>query len=164
MAFRLKAVARGVVGPLCCLALSCAAESSHTPLVLDGGADTAVDGGRRTASDGQAGGLDAATESDSPASVEVACNDSTGANDCCPPSAIEGSPCTATMVLCWTRCYFDPVVDSGRGMRHEMDCSGGTWASGHGWVECDRLDVGSCRSFTGCCESDMCLFGFDNAA
>jgi len=80
-------------------------------------------------------------ESGNPVSMGVACNDSTGANDCCPPSAIEGSPCTATMVLCWTRCYFDPVVDSGRGMRHEMDCSGGAWASGHGWVECDRLDA-----------------------
>jgi hypothetical protein len=56
-----------------------------------------------------------------------ACNDGTGATDCCPDGAMSGAPCSSDST-CWTRCS--------NGFRGEMSCSGGTWIAGHGLFQC----------------------------
>jgi len=141
-------VYRGVALPvffLACLVVACGTGSAHSPVVRDAGTDAAEEAAPSAPNDGQAGGLDGPAEGDSPLSVGVACNDSTGANDCCPVGATDGSPCDGTVPDCWTRCTPGILypIDSGRGVRHQMSCEAGHWISGHGWFECDQVDAGS---------------------
>ena len=66
-----------------------------------------------------------------------ACNDGTGAADCCPSSTIVGGSCSSGISTCYSRCAF--AEDSSRqGSRGEFSCPSGTWLAGHGLFPCMR--------------------------
>lgn len=62
------------------------------------------------------------------AGILVPCNDGTGQNTCCPPSAAVASACDAPDLACFTSCR--------DGVRGQMFCLGGKWESGQGLIPC----------------------------
>jgi hypothetical protein len=78
----------------------------------------------------------AATPTSDSGEVDVACNDGTGATDCCPTGAAGGASCSVAGA-CFTRCTFFGDGSS-QGWRGHLACSGGTWTAGHGLFPCSR--------------------------
>ncbi len=76
-----------------------------------------------------------------PSTGTQACNDETGATDCCPPDAVSGAACAAPPT-CWSRCSFAPTGNP-QGWRSAKYCTGGTWNSGMGLFPCYRSDAGT---------------------
>jgi hypothetical protein len=105
--------------------------SCSLPYVGDAGTDAAP----------EAGSTDAGVD---PSSATQACNDGTGATDCCPvdggiPSS--GALCSPIGLDCCTPC-FSFLPDSGQGFRVQKFCTSAGWNSGHGLFACNRGDGG----------------------
>jgi hypothetical protein len=84
----------------------------------------------------------------------VACDDGTGATDCCADPSATGA-CASEGLTCWTRCNF-AAADAGDGYRSQKFCGGGQWQSGHGIFPCSRA-----ASDAGSDASTACTFGAD---
>lgn len=65
----------------------------------------------------------------------VACNDGTGATNCCGPSVASGAACSDSGLSCWSACS--------QGYRSQFGCGGGIWNAGHGLYPCDAADGGT---------------------
>jgi hypothetical protein len=97
----------------------------------------------------------------------VACDDGTGATDCCADPSPTGA-CANEGLTCWTRCAF-PSAAATDGYRGQKYCAGGQWGSGHGLFPCSRAasDGGGTASDGGAASSDGgsaragCTFGAD---
>lgn len=74
------------------------------------------------------------------AAALTACEDGTGATDCCPSEATSGGRCSISETVCWTACEFS-TPDASQGFHSEMTCSGGRWTAGHGLFPCSRADA-----------------------
>ena len=70
-----------------------------------------------------------------------ACNDGTGAMDCC-GGVTAGATCTQGDPTCWTPCMFG-VGDAQTGTRYDLYCSNGQWLAGKGVFMCNKTDAGS---------------------
>jgi hypothetical protein len=66
----------------------------------------------------------------------VACNDGTGATDCCPGSST-AETCSNEGLRCWTACSF-ASASTNAGFRGQKFCGGGQWAVGMGLFPCSR--------------------------
>jgi hypothetical protein len=66
----------------------------------------------------------------------VACDDGTGALDCCPADTGNGT-CAEEGLRCWSRCAF-ATPDAQKGTRQQSTCTGGLWSKGHGVFPCDK--------------------------
>ena len=78
---------------------------------------------------------------DAETSIRQACNDGTGAMDCCPAGAADGLACEvpadpSAVVECFTQC-------SPSGWRSTLSCTTGTWIGGHGLFPCGTADSGA---------------------
>jgi hypothetical protein len=72
-----------------------------------------------------------------------ACNDGTGATDCCPVDGsipTPGAPCSPVGLRCWTQCF--SFTDSGQGVHVQKFCTSAGWNSGHGLFACYLGDGG----------------------
>jgi hypothetical protein len=126
-----------------CLFLASACHGAEAPSTAGGGTSPGP-GGDAALSDGQPDvdaqeGPDAQAESpsDGGAATGEACNDGTGAWDCCPAGAVGGESCAGASSTCSTRCSFADDAAT-QGTRSYLYCSGGTWLSGHGLFPCSR--------------------------
>jgi hypothetical protein len=113
---------------LVAIATGCGGETTGTGTHVDVSSDASAGGSRSGTggagtSNGGAGG-----------SSLVACNDGTGNTDCCPPSAVEGDTCDASISKCSRRgCH--------AGYTSYLYCGGGTWSAGKGLFPCS-VDAG----------------------
>jgi hypothetical protein len=64
----------------------------------------------------------------------IACNDGTGATNCCPTSAIVDTPCSAEGSIYRTACM--PTINGG--YQTQQFCKGGRWAGGLGLLACGK--------------------------
>lgn len=85
------------------------------------------------------GGVDAAVVDAASSGAEagagtVACDDGTGATDCC-ATVIPGAACNSDQANCWSRCNFT-AADGGQGVRMQFACTDGHWTAGHGLFPC----------------------------
>jgi len=97
--------------------------------------------GKSSASDGPLITTTPTTEEASTSTARTeACNDGTGAVDCCKANE-PGGVCTDSDGPCWTRCTFVPDA-GGPGFRSQMMCGNGHWISGHGRFPCSIIGEG----------------------
>jgi hypothetical protein len=83
---------------------------------------------------GSAGG-DAPVDGSGGSAGTVACDDGTGATDCCLDTST--GACSTEGLSCWSRCSF-PSAESPEGVRGQKFCGGGQWGAGHGVFPCSR--------------------------
>jgi hypothetical protein len=105
--------------------------SCAVPYIGDAGMDGAPDAGPTEA------GVD-------PLSGTQACNDGTGATDCCHVDGgipQPGAPCSPIGLDCWTPC-FSFLPDAGQRVRVQKLCTSAGWNSGHGLFACTWGDGG----------------------
>jgi hypothetical protein len=81
------------------------------------------------------------TDADAGSAETIACDDGTGATNCCPLSAIVDTACSAEGLTCRTVCL--PTLNGG--YQSQRFCKGGRWAGGQGLFACGKpvLDGGN---------------------